>query len=462
MSQVKVDVAEWAEQQFGPCELGDLRRTKRLLKLATQFASHPDGSTPDQTENWKDCRAAYRLFDEEDVSFSEICRPHWEQTRARSSGVWLLIGDTTQIQFDKRRDLPGLGPIGDDGAQGFMLHTSLMIDAQTEEIIGLAGQELFYRRSRTNKRESSSQRKKRPRESAVWGRVIDEVGCAPEGVRFIHVFDRGADSFEVYAHLHRQGCGWVVRASQLHRRIQAPDGRRQPLQSYIDSQPVLGRYSLKVRANKDQPPRTATITVQIGALTMLRPIYPSAFEKESGYRSIPMSVVQLCEFDAPPGVEPLHWVLLTSEGVRSFVDGLGIISYYEKRPLVEEYHKALKTGCRVEARQYRTSSRLERVTGVLSIVAVRLLQLKSIARATPDRPAREVAPLRWIRTLQLSRGRTPNNEITIREFIRDLAKLGGFLGRKSDGEPGWITIWRGVTKLILLIRGADLARQRCG
>jgi len=462
VSEIKIDVAQWAQQQFGECQLGDLRRTRRLLKLATQFAAHPDGSTPDQTEIWGDCKAAYRLLDEEDVTFTQLCTPHWQQTRARTSGVWLLIGDTTQIQFDLRRNISGLGPVGDDGGQGFLLHSSLMIDAQSEEIIGLAGQELFYRQPRTNKRESTCQRKKRARESEVWGRVIDRVGPAADGVRFIHVFDRGADSFEVYCHLRQQRCGWVVRAGQLHRLIQPPVGPKQSLQSYIDGQPILGRYPLKLRANNDHPPRTTIIAVQIGALRMPRPRFASPFEKQSGLESIPMYVVQLREFNPPPGVEPLHWVLLTSEPVRTFVDALGIIGYYEKRPVVEEYHKALKTGCRLEARQYRTAARLERVTAVLSIVAVRLLQLKSIARATPNRPAREVAPLRWIELLQLARHRPRDSEMTVREFIRELAKLGGFLGRKSDGEPGWITIWRGVTKLILIIRGSELPRRRCG
>ena len=138
-----------------------------------------------------------------------------------------------------------------------------------------------------------------------------------------------------------------------------------------------------------------------------------------------------------------------------------IIEWYERRPTIEDYHKALKTGCGVERRYYETAERLERVTGLLSVVAVRLLQLKTAARETPDRPAVEVAPAQWVELVQIVRKKPANPKMTIREFLRAIAGLGGHLGRKGDGEPGWITLWRGFEKLMLLARGAD-AQKNCG
>ena len=176
---------------------------------------------------------------------------------------------------------------------------------------------------------------------------------------------------------------------------------------------------------------------------------------------ITMWVVYAVEVDAPQDVEPVEWILLTSLLVEKFEDAWLVLGYYEKRWLVEEWHKALKTGCRVEHRQLKTKERLERITGLLSVVSVRLLQLKSAARTNPTRPAREVVPRRWIAMLQAARRRTRRTSrstcMTIGEFYRELAKLGGFLGRKCDGQPGWITIWRGWQKLYLLVRGAELA-----
>ncbi len=166
--------------------------------------------------------------------------------------------------------------------------------------------------------------------------------------------------------------------------------------------------------------------------------------------------------DPPAGVQGARWVLWTSEPVRNFDDAWRVLGYYEKRWLIEEFHKALKTGCRLEDRQYETSRRLEAVAGVLSILAVRLLQLKTIARDEPARPASDVVPRRWIVMLQRLRKRPTPRAWTVRDFYRELAKLGGFLARKSDGEPGWMTLWRGFEKLHLCLRGADAAQQKCG
>ena len=138
MASPELDVERWAEEQFGDCELGDVRRTKRLVKLAGQAAAFPDGSTPAQTESWADCKAAYRLFDEADVSFEALCEPHWQSTRLRTEGTWLLIGDTTQIEFGIFREVSGLSPTGDGGGRGFFLHSELMVAADSEEIVGLA------------------------------------------------------------------------------------------------------------------------------------------------------------------------------------------------------------------------------------------------------------------------------------------------------------------------------------
>ena len=139
-----------------------------------------------------------------------------------------------------------------------------------------------------------------------------------------------------------------------------------------------------------------------------------------------------------------------------------MLEHYEKRWLIEEFHKALKSGCRLEERQYEAAKRLEAVTGVLSVLAVRLLQLKTIARDEPQRPAKQVVPMRWIQMLQSLRKRPPKSPWTVRDFYRELAKLGGFLGRKSDGEPGWMTLWHGFEKLHLCLRGADAYARKCG
>ena len=455
-----LDPEAWAVANFGSCELGDNRRTNRAVTLAAQIAAHPDGSTPDQTETWSDLKAAYRLFHEDDVTFQALCEPHWRLTRGRSGGVWLIIGDTTEIDFSHHRETAGLGPIGNGRGHGFLLHSALMVSADTDEIVGLAGAELFHRKP-ARKGESTHQRKQRPRESEVWGRVIDLVGPPPDETRFVHVLDAGADNYEVYCHLLSQRAGWVVRAAQHHRMVVDDGGPRVALNELLPAQAVAGTYELSLRARQGQKARTAKVEVRFAPVTMPCPHSASPWVRRYGAQAIAMWVVEVHEIGAPRGMEPLHWLLLTSEPVRTFEAAWKIIGWYEKRFLVEEYHKCLKTGCRVEARQYAASDRLERVTGMLSILAVRLIQLKSLARTEPERPVDEVVPRRWTQALTAIRKKGKPIQ-TIRDFFRALAGLGGFLGRKGDGEPGWITIWRGLDKLILCMRGAEALAKKCG
>jgi Transposase DNA-binding/Transposase Tn5 dimerisation domain len=463
MAMVALEMDEWAEQQFGGCELGDKRRTKRMVKFAAQAAAKPDASTPEQTECWADCKAAYRLFDQDDVTFEAVIAPHCALSRAVAPGTWLVINDTTEINFGYDRQLEKVGRVGTGQARGFYLHSAMIVAADCNELIGLAAQELYKRPLKKVKRVSTAKRKKkRTRETDVWGRVIDRVGRAPEGSRFIHVCDRGADNFDVYCHLVTQGDGWVIRAAQLERLVDDEQGRNRPLDEVLRDRPSVGRYEVQVAANNGQPARTAQIEVRHARIRMPLPQSGvSRYVRNSGIQEIWMDVVDAYEVQPPADAEPLRWVLLTSEPVRGFNAAWRTLAWYEKRPLIEEYHKCIKTGCRVEERQYQTGDRLAPVIGLLSVLAVRLLQLKMISQDEPERPAERVVPKTWLTALPLLMKRRKTIK-TVREFFRSLAMLGGFLGRKGDGEPGWQTIWRGLETLLLCLRGAEAIAKKCG
>jgi Transposase DNA-binding/Transposase Tn5 dimerisation domain len=453
-----LDTNAWAQQQFSACQLGDQRRTRRLVRLAEQVVSHPAGGFPEQTETWADLKAAYRLLDRTEVTFESVAEVHWQQTRRRSAGRYLVLGDTTELDFGIHRDIPELGPTGNGGGWGFLLHSGLLVAAEGEEIFGLAGQTIHYRKAAPRK-ENSTQRLERERESKVWGDVIDAVGRPADGAELVHVLDRGADNFEVYCHCLKQETDWVVRVTQKGRNILTPDDEQVPLKAYVDTLPVSGTYELFLRARPGQAARTAKLQVRHGALEVAAPAHRSSYVKRINPDPIEMHVVAVHEVDANPGVEPIEWILLTSLVVEDFEDAWVIIGYYEKRWLIEEWHKALKTGCRVTERQLKAKHRLETMVGLLSVVSVRLLQLKAAARTQPDRPAHRMIPTRWITLLAAARKNLKVKSLTVGEFYRELAKLGGFIGRRSDGEPGWITIWRGWQKLYLLVRGAELASE---
>jgi hypothetical protein len=460
----RIDTKEWAEEQFCNCELGDQRRTKRLIQVAQQVANHPSGSFPDQLESWGDLKAAYRLFAADGVTLEAIAGPHWRQTRSVRPGRYLVLCDTTEVDFGYHREIEGLSQIGNGSGSGFLLHNALVVEAPCRDLVGVAGQVVHYRRP-APKKENKSQRFKRDRESRVWGDVIDQVGPPAEGVEWIHVCDRGADDFEVFCHLLENRSQWVVRASSLHRLILTPDGRSKPLDKYLRSLPLAGMYELDLQARPKQAARTAKLEVRYGPLRMPLPRHQSPYVKALRPEPIPMWVVWVREVGTPKGVKPIEWVLYTSLPVETFDDAWRVVEYYECRWLIEEYHKALKTGCSVEHRLLRSPDRLEAMVGLMSVVAVRLLQLKTVARHDPHRPARKVVPPLWLEMLKAARKNLRRvHDLTVYEFYRELAKLGGFLGRRSDGEPGWITIWRGWGKLNTLVRGAQFAinLKNCG
>lgn len=446
--------SEWARLNFGGCELGDKRRTKRLVQVAEEVANNPSASLPGQIERWGDLKAAYRLFDRDEVSFEAIARPHWKLTQQATRGRTLVIGDTTEIDFGGFRQIEGVGPTGNGSGQGFLLHNALMVNADSEEIIGVAGQTIHYRKKKTsNKRPNASQRLKAERESQVWGAVIDQIGEPSAGVEYVHVFDRGADNFEVYCHLLQQRGEWVVRASKMSRYV-LTEASEEPvqLQHYLPRLKLLGSYTLTLRSRDQQPAREAQLEVRVGRVKIPRPRHVSPWVRELQQPPIAMNVLEVVEVNVPPGVTPIRWVLFTSLPVKTFRDAWTIIGYYELRWLVEEYHKALKTGCRTESRQLKAAGRLEALVALTSVVALRLLQLKSLARTSPEIPAQRVVPRVWLAMLKLAR-KSLNcvHDLTVGQFYREVAKLGGFLGRKSDGDPGWITIWRGWEKLNMFV-----------
>jgi len=243
---ITLDVESWAEEQFGQCDLKDRRRTRRLVQLAGRVLSHPSGSLPEQTGDMGDLKAAYRLFACGDVKFEDIAEPHWEQTRRRSPGTYLVIDDTTELDFGIHRQIRGMGRTGNGGGWGFLLHSALIVGAEDAAIYGLAGQKIRYRKP-TPKKENTAQRLQRDRESQLWGQVIDLVGAPPEGVRWIHVMDRGADNFEVYQHCRQQHCDWVVRVTQKARNMIVPGGGIVALQEHLKAIPLAGTYQLRLR-----------------------------------------------------------------------------------------------------------------------------------------------------------------------------------------------------------------------
>jgi hypothetical protein len=326
-------------------------------------------------------------------------------------------------------------------------------DRPQAHILGLSHQECWARaekpqRRRAKRRESKAARLGRARESQRWARSLEEEGFLPAHARWVHVADRESDVYEVLERNLAIHGDFVIRANQP--RALAEEGGS--VFSAVAQAPVRTCYPLALRARPGQSARVAMMAVRTARLTLRGPWRPG------GWRApIALNVVEVREENPPPGVEPVHWVLLTSLPIDTLQEVRQIIGIYSCRWTVEEFHKALQSGTKVEESQLSEARKLKALVGVLSLVALRLVDTKLLARAQPDAlvPPEQLGP-EVLAILTAKFGQPPEGW-TQRLVWRSIARLGGFLGRKCDGEPGWQTIWRGWHRLRTLVEGAELA-----
>ena len=446
---------QWVEAQFGSCQLGNSLRTRRLQKVAAKMLGQPEESLPKQNGQWADLKGAYRLFNSEKVTFQAVAEQHWRQTRQTKPGRYLLISDTTDIDHFSHRATVGLGPLGKGDGRGMQLHSCLVYNCDDQQIEGVAGAIVHYRPV-APKNETRMKRLSRKRESELWGNLVEEVGAAPPESRWIHVFDRGGDNFEAMCHLRLTRCDWIIRAAKLNRNVIDENGKTVMLGQAVKQARVLGTYELHLRTRPGVKARSARIQVSVTQVTFPKPRHRSPWVKRCGISELAMNVVVVQEIGAPKGVTPICWVLLTSLVVNTFDEAWQVIEDYEHRWLIEEYHKVLKTGCSMELHALRTADRLEPLIGLISVIGTRLLQLKLIGRSQPEAKATSHVPSAWLKCLKLVRPKLPLAGLSVYSFFRELAKMGGFLGRKGDGEPGWQTVWHGYKKLHALLDGLQL------
>lgn len=470
MSLPATDPTSFGHIHFGSAQLGDHRRTRRLVHTANLIAQHPGGTLPKKLQSPAALDGLYRLAESEAVTHEAVLEPHRQRTLQRMrdcDDVVLIIHDTTMLDYTSIRSLrDDLGPIGKGHhARGYLCHNSLAITAGSRLVLGLAHQILFCREEAPPGETRAQRRTRQGRESRLWTRGSRAIPAAPVGKLWVDVCDRGADSFEYIDHKHLTGGHYLVRSS--HNRwmeIADADGRpqRHKLHDSARGLPPLGCKTVAVPARGQQPARTAKLVRSAAAVTL---IPPRRKRGEHRREPLPSFVVVAREIDAPAGAEPVEWILLTDLGVTDLEDIVRILHWYGGRWTVEDYHKAMKTGCAVEALQLTTAERLRPVLALLSVVAVSRLELRDAGRA-PEAdicPATELFSEEGVAILAVWRYGTPRTDLTVREFSLALARLGGHQNRLGDGPPGLLVLWRGWTELQAMVRGAAAARLlRCG
>lgn len=460
MSRNELEEAEtWAVRTFGLAELGDLRRTDRLVQLAAALASHPQASLPAALRAEAETVGAYRLLNNAAITPETILMPHFTATRreAATRKQVLMLGDSTSFNFSSHHSLQGAGPVGRGSlAQGFFVHTVLARDASTEELLGCAYQQSFVRQSAPEK-ETKGQRKQRERESQVWEQSVRGMGPVPTGSQWIYVGDRGSDLFPFWHVCQELGYDFTIRVAQD--RGVAGEGAEPAcdpdllhLKSRARALPAQDIRRLHLPACHDRPARDAVVEVSFQPVCIQPPIHNATLHKTS----LPLWVVRVWEPLPPSGVEPLEWIVLTSVPVLTIADAWERVRWYRCRWLIEEFHKVLKSGCRMENRRMHTVAALQNLLALLTPIGMRLLRLRQLVFLAPDLPATHLVSQEVLDVLALL-DRRPHAQWTVRTLCRTIARFGGFLARTCDGLPGWQTLWNGWVFVQTVLLGVHLA-----
>jgi hypothetical protein len=452
-TQEVLDPRSWAERTFGGVQQHDLRRTRRTVQAATRLAENPLGSLPAQMQTWRETKALYRLLDEPDVSFAALMQPHLQQTRdqAHASPVVLLVQDTTDIDLSHRHKISGVGQIGNERGRGFFVQTVLAVRPETREVLGCMAQEPFVRIPAPQGEQRYQRRKREERETDVWIRQVHTIGTPAAGSVWVHVGDRGADMFPFFQACQATQTHFLVRAAQ-NRRVQQDEEEITYSLTQARAFPSQASRPFEVPARHGHKGRSTQVQLAFGPMTLL----PPRHEPRAGKDPVTVWVIRVWEEQAPEGEEPLEWILVTSVPTTTLEQAWERVDWYRHRWLVEDYHQCLKSGCRIEERQLQTVDGLIRLLGLLSPLAVRLLQIRGYARSQPERPAHEVIEPLMLAVVAQRSGQAPAT-MTIGSFWMEVARLGGYLARSHDGPPGWRTIWKGWLSLQTFLDGVHFA-----
>lgn len=473
----RTSATQWAVMTYGSVMLGDERGTQRAVEMASALARDPMASLPKQLGGQAATKAGYRFLESAQTSYEQLMRPHLEQTNGlmQQQRRVLLIQDMTEVDYQHHPKTQGLGPIGNGSHQGYLLQTVLAVEPTSQQVLGIAAQEAFLRVPAPAGETSHQRDKRQQKESQVWQRQVQHIGLAPAGCEYLHVGDRGSDIFAFLRTCLDQRCGFVVRM-QHDRRVDLrvaqaetplpPAARRYGAQrakgqdpvrhlvEEVERWPQMGQQTLQLDGNHKRKQREARLCISWGTLRL----WPPDGQAGKGEAPLVVTVVRTWEPDPPEGQEALEWMLLTSVAVEGEEDAWERVEWYRRRWIVEDYHQCLKTGCQIEARQVQTYEGLRTVLGFLAPLAVRLLQLRAVARQEPERPAQEVLPPDIVKVVAHLVSVSPAR-LTTRGCWHRIAQAGGYLGRKGDGEPGWKTLWKGWLYFQTLLEGVHLASE---
>ena len=436
-------MSNWVDEELCTLDRGDKRRETRAAQMLKTMAKHPSGSIPETFQTPSEIKAAYRLLSSDAVEpqmlHSAVHQAAWE--RAQQHESILAVQDTTHLHFAN-------GEVAD-----FWVHSTLAVSADGVPL-GLVDQKVWQRDEEgTGTRAQRRQRPIEEKESFRWLESLHNVDAQlPEGMSVLTVADREADIFELFAQRRAQGSELLIRAC----RDRKVAGEHRYLFDTVKAAPVAAEFCISLRRRPDRGPRDAKVQIRFAEVT-LQP--PTNGVHAPDLEAVQVWAVLVEEVGSPAGQSPISWLLLTTVEVSDAESARLCVRNYGLRWLIERYHYVLKSGCGIEQSQLRSVDALRRLLALYCLVAWRILWLAYASRMWPDAPCTVAfSELEWQTLWRLKGGvvELPESVPRLAEATRMVARLGGFLGRKGDGEPGVKVLWRGLMRLQDIVIGVQL------
>jgi len=464
-----------AEAEFTHVDLGDARRSKRVLRIVKRLAQRPDAGFPQVMPSKAELEAFYRFVENDGVEFAALLEPHrratFERIEARAESV--VCHDTTEFRFTTgREDLGRLRTDGERAKRGFLAHVALAVSTDGHrEPLGVVGAWPWVRSYPPPKNKLKCGMQYDPvleTEQARWARGVQQVhASAPDPSRLIHVMDSEADDYALFSELVQMGSRFVIRLSQDRRIVpeSSASGVHGKMKALLETAESAGTRVASVsarraltgmknrRRNLSRGGREAVLCFSATRVVLRRPTSALVSLPDM----LPVHVVRVWEQDVSDGVEPLEWMLVTTEPITSPEQISRVIELYRTRWVIEEFFKAIKTGCAFEKRQLESFGALATALAIFIPIAWSLLRVRTVARAQPSAPATTVVNEVQLHVLRAAGHYPLPPNPTARDALLAIARLGGHLAR--NGEPGWQILGRGYEDLLQLERGYRLARS---
>lgn len=451
------DVQSWVVKETGSANFGDVRLNKRFGEILNSFGSSPNKSIPGSMKSWTETIGAYRFLNNEDVDSNKILSPHTEATleRIKKEKIVLLPQDTTEIDFTGRKPINGMGYLTSENSHGFYLHPSIAITPE-RLCLGVVDMQTWAR----ERLGTRSERNKKPiedKETYCWIKGYEAANNiakkAPETI-VVSIADREGDIYELLEKIpsEENKAYWLVRAKHDRNLMdEAGKALEETLKEAVKNTNPIGEIEFNLPTGRihTRGKRSARTERTVKQEVRVCEIYLNPTKKKKQRKSqVKINVVHCVEINGPKN-EKLEWFLITSYPVNDAETAIEIVNWYLCRWQIEVFFKILKSGCKVEELQFETLQSTTNCIAMYLIVAWRILYLTMLGRNCPDLSCDIVfEENEWKSVYAVyKRKRPPSTPPKLNEIILIIAKLGGFLGRKSDGHPGATVMWIGIQRM---------------